>query len=160
MTNITSLNTYHPRHVIHVIIFQKFQCPILVSFDHWDTSWPVDLMYAPGMRWCYCSQSVGDEVSGCNQILRDKIILSQLQKMLFARPPGTSNRLPFSMDLWTSVHFGKDWGTMGQTLPTNLSFGITMAKIFKECFCCMLLIMDILWESLSQCRRVLWIPCV
>ncbi len=24
--------------------FQKFQCPILASFDHWDASWPVDLM--------------------------------------------------------------------------------------------------------------------
>ena len=39
---IQSMSTYQPRHVIHVIIFQKF--PILASFDHWDASWPVDLM--------------------------------------------------------------------------------------------------------------------
>ena len=30
--------------VIHVIIFQKFQRPILGSFDHFDATWPVDLM--------------------------------------------------------------------------------------------------------------------
>ena len=39
-----SLNIGFWYNVIHVIIFQKFQCPILASFDHWDASWPVDLM--------------------------------------------------------------------------------------------------------------------
>ncbi len=50
MKKITSLNTNHPRLVIHVIIFQKFQCPILASFDNWDAQWLVDLMYnVPGI---------------------------------------------------------------------------------------------------------------
>ncbi len=34
----TIVANYQPRHVIHVIIFQKFQCSILASFDHWDAS--------------------------------------------------------------------------------------------------------------------------
>ncbi len=45
----------HEEHFLHLhgflyivlrcyLIFKKFQCPILASFDHLDASWPVDLM--------------------------------------------------------------------------------------------------------------------